>query len=41
VLTVTATRKLWTTPGGMLAWFLFIGAASYGVFAVWRHWREY
>ena len=40
VLTVTGTRVLWETPAGMLAWFLLVGAASYGVFAVWRHWRE-
>jgi hypothetical protein len=41
VLTVTATRRLWDTPAGMFAWFLLVGAASYGVFMVWRHWREY
>jgi hypothetical protein len=26
---------------GALAWFLAVGGASYGVFMVWRHWREY
>jgi len=41
VLTVTATRRLWETPAGLFAWFLLVGAASYGVFAVWRHWRAY
>jgi hypothetical protein len=41
VLTVTATRRLWDTPAGLFAWFLLVGAASYGVFMVWRHWREY
>ncbi len=41
VLTVTATRKLWDTPGGLFAWFVLVGLASYGVFMVWRHWRAY
>ena len=41
VLTVTATRRLWETPAGLFAWFLLVGAASYGVFMVWRQWREY
>jgi hypothetical protein len=40
VLAVTGTSKLWQTPAGLFAWFLMIGAASYGVFAVWRHWRS-
>jgi hypothetical protein len=38
---VTATRRLWETPAGLFAWFLLVGAASYGVFMVWRQWREY
>jgi surface polysaccharide O-acyltransferase-like enzyme len=41
VLTVAATSRLWDTPAGMLAWFAAIGAALYGLFAVWRHYREY
>jgi hypothetical protein len=41
VLTVTATRKMWDTGAGLFLWFLLVGAASYGVFAVWRHWRAY
>ena len=41
VLTVTGTRNLWETPAGLFAWFALVGAASYGVFMVWRHWREY
>lgn len=40
VVTVTGTRVMWETPGGMLAWFGLVGAASYGLFMVWRHWRE-
>jgi hypothetical protein len=41
VLTVTATRKMWDTSGGLFLWFILVGGASYGVFAVWRHWRTY
>jgi hypothetical protein len=41
VLAVTGTRVLWETPLGLFAWFLLVGAASYGVFTVWRHWRAY
>jgi hypothetical protein len=40
VLAVTGTGKLWETPGGMLAWFLLVGSACFGLFAVWRHWRD-
>lgn len=41
VLTVTATRRLWETPAGIVGWFALIAAASYGVFAVWQHSRRY
>jgi hypothetical protein len=41
VVALTGTRVLWETPLGLFAWFLMMGAASYGVFAVWRHWRAY
>ena len=41
VLTVSATRRLWETPGGTIAWFALIVAASYGVFAVWQYSRRY
>ena len=41
VLAVSGTRVLWDTPLGLFAWFLMVGASSYGVFAVWRHWRAY
>ena len=41
VLTVSATRRLWETPGGTIAWFALIAAASYGVFAVWQYSRRY
>jgi len=41
VLTVSATRRLWDTPAGLIAWFALIAAASYGVFAVWQYSRRY
>jgi hypothetical protein len=41
VLTVSATRRLWDTPAGVIAWFALIAAASYGLFAVWQHSRRY
>jgi O-antigen/teichoic acid export membrane protein len=41
VLTVTATRRLWDTSLGVVAWFALIAGASYGVFAVWQHARRY
>ena len=39
VVTVTAISRMWEEPLGLLAWFVLVGAACYGVFAVWRHWR--
>jgi hypothetical protein len=41
VLTVSATKRLWGTPAGVVAWFVLIGGASYGVFAVWQYSRRY
>ena len=41
VLTVSATRRLWDTPAGVIAWFALIAAASSGVFAVWQYSRRY
>jgi len=41
VLAVTGTSKLWNTPAGTLAWFALMGAALYGLYAVYRHSREY
>ncbi len=41
VVTVAATERLWETPAGLFAWFALVGAAVYGVFAVWRQYRSY
>src|SRR5437763_8955805 len=36
VLTVSATRRLWDTPAGVLACFLLLSGAAYGVLAGWQ-----
>jgi len=42
VLAIVATSRLWDEGGlGVLAWFALIGAATYGLFVVWRASREY
>lgn len=41
VITVAATNRLWDTPAGVLAWFVLVGAACYGVYAAWRQHRAY
>lgn len=41
VLAVSGTSKLWNTGAGTLLWFALVGAASYGLYAVYRHAREY
>jgi hypothetical protein len=41
VVTVTATPRLWNTPGGTLLWFVLVGMSVYGVYTVWRSWRTY
>ena len=33
-VTLTGTTKLWSTPGGSVAWLLLMGAAIYAVFAI-------
>ena len=41
VLTLTATRLLWETPIGIVAWFALLGAAIYAAVVVYRAAREY
>src|SRR5688500_12367008 len=41
VVTVAATGRLWDTPLGLLAWFVLVGAALWGLFATWRQYRAY
>ncbi len=42
LLTFTATSRLFEAGGlGVLAWLVFLGACSYGVFWVWTRSRRY
>jgi membrane protein implicated in regulation of membrane protease activity len=41
LLTVTGTPRLWNTGPGVVVWFVLIGAASFGVYSVYRAWRSY
>jgi hypothetical protein len=41
VWTLAAGPELFETGGGTLLWFALMGAASYALYAVWRHSREY
>jgi hypothetical protein len=39
--TLAAGPRLFETGGGTLLWFALMGGASYALYAVWRHTREY
>lgn len=41
VFLLAARTKLLGTGGGTILWFAIAGAAAYGLYAVWRHWRTY
>jgi hypothetical protein len=41
VWTLAAGPKLFSTGAGTVLWFMLMGAASYGLYLVWRHQREY
>ena len=41
VLTLTASRELFDTGPGTLAWFMLITAAIFGLVYVFRAWRSY
>lgn len=34
VLTITASTRLWRTGGGIIVWFVLVGAAAYAVLAI-------
>lgn len=40
-VTLTATTKLWSSPGGSVAWLVLMGAAIYAVFAIFWSARKY
>jgi hypothetical protein len=37
---VVGTSDLWDTGAGTVLWFALVGAALFGVFTVFSHWRE-
>ena len=42
VITLVATSRMWDAGGlGAMLWLAFIGLAVYGVYGVWRAYREY
>ena len=41
ILTLAAGPRLFDTGAGTLLWFVLIGGASYAMYLVWRHQREY
>jgi hypothetical protein len=41
VVTVSASRRLFETGPGTVAWFALIGAASYTLYLVWQRHRSY
>ncbi len=41
VVTLTATHRLWASPGGSIAWLVLIGGAGYVAFAVLWSARRY
>jgi hypothetical protein len=41
-ITLVATARMWDAGGlGAILWLAFIGAAVYGLYSVWRAYREY
>jgi TRAP-type C4-dicarboxylate transport system permease small subunit len=41
-ITLVATRRMWDEGGlGPVLWLAFMGAAIWGLFSVWRAYREY
>jgi hypothetical protein len=41
-ITLVATQRMWNSGGlGAVLWLAFIGAAVYGLYTVWRAYREY
>jgi hypothetical protein len=37
---VVGTSEMWDTGAGTALWFALVGAASFGAFTVFSHWRE-
>jgi hypothetical protein len=41
IVTVAASRRLFETGAGAVAWFGLVGAASYTLYLVWQRYRSY
>jgi peptidoglycan/LPS O-acetylase OafA/YrhL len=41
IVTVAASRRLFETGAGAVAWFALVGAASYTLYLVWQRHRSY
>ena len=41
IVTMAASRRLFSTGPGTLAWFVLIGGASYTLYLVWQRYRSY
>jgi hypothetical protein len=41
IVTVAASRRLFESGAGTLLWMVLIAGASYSVYLVWRHHRDY
>lgn len=41
LVVAAATRRLWDSAGGTLAWILVMSAAIYAIYLVWRQYRSY
>ncbi len=41
VLAMAARPRLFETGLGILGWLVLVGGASFGLYAVWRHYRAY
>jgi peptidoglycan/LPS O-acetylase OafA/YrhL len=41
IVTVAASRRLFGSPPGTLAWFVLVGGASYTLYLVWQRHRSY
>jgi peptidoglycan/LPS O-acetylase OafA/YrhL len=41
IVTIAASRRLFETGAGAVAWFALVGAASYTLYLVWQRHRSY
>jgi hypothetical protein len=41
IVTVAASKQLFSTGAGAVAWFALVGGASYTLYVVWQRYRSY